>query len=154
MTVFLAALALRPDPVARAFTPAARAILAQPDRVTIYALEPDPSVKKPALGFRDALAARRLNRAEGKTAVDALFATVRDVKDGLTMSCFEPHHGLKVERGRRWVKVWICFTCRQTEIEESGGRPITVGSGRAGQATLDRLIPKPPGRRSAPKPAP
>lgn len=146
MIGLLPLLALRPDPVARAFSLTAQAVIAHPERTTIYAVE--PGLRPSLYGFRGAVAARSLSPAEGHRATDALFADLRSASPADTMSCFEPHHGLRFSRGRQWVAVWICYQCHRVQVEESGGREAMLPIGRAGRSVLDGLLPK---GRSNPK---
>lgn len=149
--------------------PDVRAMLKQPDQVWLYSIYPearslnekllassqaaretDPKYKK---NIREVVARQEVfceypvggkcqlkDKASQKELVDALFKGI-DQWDGHRASCFDPHHGLRVIKGKDKVDLVVCFECADIHIYKND-QLLRAGSGTDGtpEKVFDKIL--------------
>ena len=90
-----------------------------PTRVVLYSVDPSQPVNEPPdtlfFGrYRIRGSADVTDPAEQQALLKALAQGAREAKKEV-MLCFEPHHGLRVEKGSYAAEFVICFECLQVQ---------------------------------------
>jgi hypothetical protein len=99
--------------------------LERPEVVEIYTLDPAPAAYSPPwphggkFGEWDYFGKARIgNEARQRGVIAAVEGDIDMDQEGVSSGCFEPRHGLRVERGGRVVTFEICYTCGMVRITE------------------------------------
>lgn len=105
----------------------ARAILAQPDKVELFSLDPNLTIgeysgacscgpdEKPRVVFQGF---KVLGKTEVKDAVawKAVLAVAGKINPGSGPRCFWPRHGIRATAGGKTVDLLICFECTWVHV--------------------------------------
>ena len=91
-----------------------------PSRVVLYSLDPGrPNESLPPDALFHAHNVRGhaniTDAAEQRALLRALAAGTREAKPDVINACFNPRHGLRVERGSYAAEFLICFECLQVQ---------------------------------------
>jgi hypothetical protein len=118
----------------------ARAILAKPDQVELFSLDPSVDPAGPDERFRGW-------KVLGKTVVKdadarkAVLTVAGAIKPGWGVRCFDPRHGIRATAGGKTVEVVICFSCRWAWVyldKEKDEVQLTID--RDQQSALDKVL--------------
>lgn len=112
----------------RDLDPADRELLAHPDELTIFRLEPDAD-RSGFHGCRTTKSARVTTASVRKRLFGAVDDSIRE-SDGRQMICFRPRHGITARRGARTIDLLICFECQRMYVYGDHPRVIPISSGR------------------------
>ena len=123
----------------------ARAILANPDLIELYSLDPNLLLEpeeKPKERFHgwEVLGKTVIKGAETRKAVLAAAGTI---KPGYGVRCFEPRHGIRATAGGKTVDLVICFHCDQVQVyfdkdNEDARLPLTMDEDQ--KPGLDKVL--------------
>jgi hypothetical protein len=120
----------------------AQAVLAKPDSVDLYSLDPIPPGpgEEPTEFFQgwQVLGKNAVTDADGRKAVLAAAATIRP---GWGAKCFNPRHGIRATAGEKTADLVNCFECRWVYVfldREQEVVHLTIG--RDQQPALDKVL--------------
>jgi hypothetical protein len=125
----------QPDPLeAMAFPGDLLKPLEHPEKVTFYTLaeeyELEDTLTKEEIkalpefhGYRVLGKVELVPASEGQSAVEALRAAVRGGTP-MSVECFEPHHGIRVESAGLVTDVLVCFICTNMAVYPDGPRNV------------------------------
>ena len=138
MTAAAAAPARSLQAVKAQFPLGSSAILEQPDRMVLYALDPGSAKRKGATfhGFA-VVTEKAITGATRGELVGALFQAMREQHSGAR--CFVPHHGLRAVRGAKTVDLVLCFTCQWVDIHHAGKKNRALLAAKP-MALYDRVL--------------
>ncbi len=91
------------------------------NRVTLYSLEPwgDPDEHVARLQEFQILGQANLTHAQASSAIAAFESAVAK-SDGISASCFDPRHALRIQHNGHTYDFLLCYACRQLQIYRDG----------------------------------
>lgn len=116
------------------------AILAKPDRLELFSLDPAMPDEKPKNGFHEWKVLGSTVVKDAKTQAALVAALQKGIAESnVVASCFDPRHGLRATQGGKTVDLVICFRCRSIEVHRGDQRSfvwVTVSP----QPALDKVL--------------
>ena len=115
-------------------------VLAKPERVTLYSLEPNaPRDVEPQFYGYKLLGQTDLDPVRATQAISAFRAAVSGWHNGVGI-CFNPRHALRVMAGGKTFVLLLCYQCRQIQVFGKEGIAATLGAEGSPNALNDLLI--------------
>ena len=141
MTAAVAAPARSLRAVKAQFPLGSSAILEQPDRMVLYALDPGAAKPKGATFHGFAVIGRMpiTDTATRRSLNEALRRGDRE-NDSMAAACFNPRHGIHATSAGNVLDLVICFECYSAQVHEDGQRKPGFLLSESPQKTFDQTL--------------
>lgn len=135
-----------PAQLQKVFPGNSREIFEQPDKFTLYSLNPYPHEEEPGKTKTLPLFHNFVVLGQVPVTDARQQQTIRNVLyDGIPIKtamglCFEPRHGFRAVKAKHTVDVVVCFACHQMQvfIDGKGGSYLPFGGKQ--RQELDRIL--------------
>jgi len=121
---------------------AARAILENADRMTLFSLNPKRPTKKPNQDFHgwQVLGQTVVKSREVRKRVVAAVEKGIAKSDGSAAGCFDPRHGIRATHQGKSVDLVICFECLQILVFVENQKAKGVLTTQSPESVLDKVL--------------